>query len=199
MMNVKNVLAVVFLAALMVTGCSKELNVIAGESSGDTNGFTRYTIPSGGQYSNNEGSSAISTTRYKFEVYFDSTAIYNLPKADQYDINKLSGFADNGSVHLQYSARFGWRWSDNHLRLFGFVHNNGKIQEKEIGAIEIGKVYTCTINIQATTYEFVVEGIGSVILPRASTTPKAEGYRLYPYFGGNNLAPHEIHIWLKYL
>jgi hypothetical protein len=28
-------------------------------------------------------------------------------------------------------------------------------------------------------------------------TTKAKGYQLYPYFGGNELAPHDMHIWIK--
>ncbi|MEO5783498.1 MAG: hypothetical protein ABIQ07_09520 [Ginsengibacter sp.] len=34
-------------------------------------------------------------------------------------------------------------------------------------------------------------------LPRTSTTAKAIGYKLYPYFGGDETAPHEIDIWIK--
>jgi hypothetical protein len=200
MLNVNKILAAIIIPAIMVSGCTKEA-VEAGNDlpSKGIEGFTEYTIPAGGQFSNNAATGSLSTSLYKFEAYFDSSAIYTVPTADQHDINKLSGFADNGSVHLQYSARFGWRWSENHLRLFGYVHNNGQIQEKEIGVIEIGKVYTCSIRVNGTSYIFDVSGVGTVTIPRASTTAKAEGYRLFPYFGGNNVAPHEIHIWLKYL
>jgi hypothetical protein len=83
--------------------------------------------------------------------------------------------------------------------LFGYVHNNGQVQEKEIGVIEVGKIYTCSLTINGSSSVFVGAGLHSVSLPRAATTHKAEGYRLFPYFGGNNVAPHEIHIWLKYL
>jgi hypothetical protein len=27
----------------------------------------------------------------------------------------------------------------------------------------------------------------------------AEGYKLWPYFGGNETAPHDIYIWMKWL
>jgi hypothetical protein len=29
------------------------------------------------------------------------------------------------------------------------------------------------------------------------STPKGKGYRLYPYFGGDETAPHDISIWVK--
>jgi hypothetical protein len=34
-------------------------------------------------------------------------------------------------------------------------------------------------------------------MPRKSTTIKAVGYKLYPYFGGDELAPHPVSIWIK--
>jgi hypothetical protein len=36
-------------------------------------------------------------------------------------------------------------------------------------------------------------------LPRTSTTPLAKGYLLYPYFGGDETAPHAIKIAIKSL
>jgi hypothetical protein len=32
-----------------------------------------------------------------------------------------------------------------------------------------------------------------------ATTPKGQGYQLYPYFGGDETAPHDINIWIKNL
>lgn len=72
----------------------------------------------------------------KFVVKFDSSAIYNtVDPSNQYDINKLYGFSDNDSLHQRYSARFGWRWSDNALRIFAYVYNSGVRSSKELGAI----------------------------------------------------------------
>ena len=48
----------------------------------------------------------------------------------------------------------------------------------------------------ARTYLFSVEE-KSVTLPRLSTTAMAKGYRLYPYFGGDETAPHDVRIWIK--
>jgi hypothetical protein len=36
-------------------------------------------------------------------------------------------------------------------------------------------------------------------MSRTAATEKAKGYRLYPYFGGDELAPHQINIWIKNL
>jgi hypothetical protein len=36
-------------------------------------------------------------------------------------------------------------------------------------------------------------------MTRESKTEKAEGYKLFPYFGGDETAPHNISIWIKEL
>ena len=128
---------------------------------------------------------------------FDSTAIYQtLWPENQYDINKLYGFADNGQDHHQYSARFGWAWHDAALHLYAYVYNGGKRESKHLGIIPIGAEVACTIAATPTQYIFSY-GDTREIMPRSSTTPKAKGYLLYPYFGGDETAPHNINIWIK--
>jgi hypothetical protein len=117
---------------------------------------------------------------------------------NQYDINKLYGFSDNNADHHQFSARFGWRWSDNALRLFAYVYNNGIVISKELGSVTIGKEVNCSIKVGEAIYTFIIDEI-TEYLPRSSTTSLAKGYLLYPYFGGDELAPHDINIWIKAL
>ncbi|MGI8584586.1 MAG: hypothetical protein ACR2KX_20545 [Chitinophagaceae bacterium] len=77
-----------------------------------------------------------------FIAKFDSTAIYsNVNPDNRLYINKLYGFSDNNPTHQQFSARFGWRWSDNALRLFGYVYNDGV--RKELGTVAIGTENNC--------------------------------------------------------
>jgi hypothetical protein len=115
---------------------------------------------------------------------------------NQYDINKLFGFSDNDADHHNYSARFGWRWDNNALRLFGYVYNNKVISKSEIMVIKIGTLYQCSIRVTADKYLFTVDE-KTVLIPRSSTTITGSGYKLYPYFGGDETAPHDIHIWIK--
>jgi hypothetical protein len=136
-------------------------------------------------------------TSINFTVKFDSSSIYTTVDPDnQYDINKLYGFSDNNAHHHQFSARIGWRWSDNALRLFGYNYNNGIAEYKEIARIEVGEEIECSISIQSDQYVFKVNG-RTLSMPRATKAEKAIGYKLYPYFGGNETAPHDIHIWIK--
>jgi len=160
--------------------------------------FEKYTIPEGEHYADKQRK--IETSNYRFQVHFDNSAIYTLPDVDQHDINKLTGFSDNRSHHQRFSARFGWRYSDNALRLFAYVYNNSNWIEQELSEIEINQTYTCGIKVKGDYYIFYIEELQiEVMMPRAATTDNAIGYKLYPYFGGNNVAPHDIKIWLKYL
>ena len=162
-------------------------------------GFTKYTIAQGQQFCDNNTYTTTSYSELNFIAKFDSSAIYTTTDpGKQNDINKLYGFADNNSTHHNFSARFGWRWSNNALRLFGYIYNNGLRDSKEIGSVAIGKENNCSIKITATAYQFSLNG-KTDSLPRTSTTFKAEGYKLYPYFGGDEMAPHAINIFIKEL
>jgi hypothetical protein len=133
----------------------------------------------------------------KFIVKFDSSALYqSQDPANQYDINKLYGFSDNGGDHHQYSARIGWRWSDGALRLFAYVYNAGIVASQEITTAAIGQEIHCSIKATANAYEFVINET-AMSLPRSASTSKAKGYQLYPYFGGDETAPHEVRIWIR--
>jgi hypothetical protein len=132
-------------------------------------------------------------------VRFDNTAVYQAADPEnQYDINKLYGFSDNGGLHQQYSARFGWRWSDGALRLFAYVYNHGEVLSEEITTVTIGTEALCAIKVTASQYLFYCNEIIKP-MPRKSKTGKGKGYLLYPYFGGNEPAPHDVAIWIKNL
>jgi hypothetical protein len=186
-------------AAFLLASCSKMTEAIVDKatSTSPSGQFIKYTIEKGNQYCNNNGLKAIEITEMKFSVRFDSTAIYEtvLPE-NQYDINKLYGFSDNNADHHQYSARFGWRWSGKALRLFAYIYNEGSVLSKELTTIAIGAETNCSIKVTSTNYLFSVNGI-TTQLPRMADTEKAKGYQLYPYFGGDEVAPHQINIWIK--
>jgi hypothetical protein len=185
--------------AMLFASCSKMADTVIDKVSTPNNssGFTKYTIRQGNQYCDESGYAAVETSEMKFIVKFDSSAIYEtkLPE-NQNDINKLFGFSDNNADHHQFSARIGWRWNDRALRLFAYVYNNGVMTSNEISSVKIGDEINCSIRVAANNYVFRVNETSST-MPRASTTENAKGYQLYPYFGGDETAPHEINIWIK--
>lgn len=191
-------LLLVIAAAILFTSCKKAADsVIQAMAKPSSSGFIQYTIQKGHQYCDQTGYKPVDLTEMKFTVKFDSTAIYQCASAEnQYDINKLYGFSDNNSDHHQYSARFGWRWSDKALRLFAYVYNHGEVVSKEITAVPIGQEVNCSIRVAGKQYVFTVNDT-FVQLSREAATDSAKGYQLYPYFGGDETAPHEIDIWIK--
>lgn len=143
---------------LILFSCTKETDSFRKGSPGNpktTTQFTKYTIRQGQNSSDGNTFSPTSYSELKFITKFDSTAIYStVLDYNQLDINKLYGFSDNNSGHQQYSARFGWRWSDNALRLFGYVYNNGVRDSKELGTVTIGSEINCSIKVTAKHYVF---------------------------------------------
>lgn len=158
---------------------------------------TEYIIPKGKQYCKPMPYTLSDLDSLCFVAEFDSTAIYTTHDPEnQADINKLYGFSDNNAGHHLYSARFGWRWYDHSLQLFAYIYNNGVRSWRKLADIAIGEKVKCCIKVSGSHYIFEVN-VKQTILPRASTTATARGYLLYPYFGGNETAPHDVHIWIE--
>ncbi len=158
-----------------------------------------YTIFKGQQFSNKNGFATVNVTTLKFKAKFDSSAMYQTTNPEnQGDINKLYGFADNNAQHHSFSARFGWRWFNNQLEIFAYVYNNGILSYKKVGNATIAQEQLYTIKITDGNYVFMM-GEQTQTMPRNSTTPTGQGYKLYPYFGGDELAPQDITILIEEL
>jgi len=189
------------ISSLFFFSCKKENDLTSQkqnpkETSTD---FVEYTINKGQQYCNQTTFLPIKYSELKFKVKFDSTAIYTSVRPEnQLDINKLYGFSDDDSAHQEFSARFGWRWSNNALWLFGYTYNNGIRAFKALGTVSIGAENFCSIKVDSTSYLFTLNDVADTMV-RKSTTSEAVGYKLYPYFGGDELAPHDVRIWIKEL
>lgn len=188
---------------ILLSSCTKSIETIPFNNYSkvlpinNNRAFTRYTIKTGDHFCDKNNLAYVQTDELKFRVRFNTSALYKtINPENQYDINKLYGFSDNQAQHHDYSARFGWRYSDNALRLFAYVYNKGVRTHKEIRLVKPGFTYSCSIKVVGNMYEFDANGI-KVTMPRLATTPKAFGYKLYPYFGGDEVAPQEITIDLN--
>ncbi len=137
----------------------------------------------------------------KLSVRFDSSAIYNLGDADQADVNKLFGFSDCNSSHQDNSARFGWAWNivENKIDIYAYVYKDSQRIIKEIQAIDIGKNYILELRLVQDNYEFIINGESITRVQRGNTCERGLYYLLYPYFGGNRTAPHDIRIHIEEL
>src|SRR5580765_3710065 len=122
------------LVGLLFIGGTKEINchnkskTVAEEGATDKSGspsYNNFTIRQGQHYWDQNGLKSVRTSEMRFIVKFDKSAIYQaVVPENQYDINKLWGFTEG--IKNQYnSARIGWSWNNNALRLYGYVHANG--------------------------------------------------------------------------
>ncbi len=199
-------LLILMLLTPALQGCNKNVGAATAPASTTTNsspvnaGFTRYTIEKGKQFADSTEYllSIVSVKKMHFLVIFDSSAIYQTDTAEnQHDINKLYGFADNNVYdHHAFSARFGWNWYKGQLLLYAYVYNNSVMSFTRLGAIPLGSPADCAIVVRGPEYLFTLNGVTTSV-PRASTTATGAGYKLYPYFGGNEVAPHKINIDIK--
>ena len=197
----KKVPYTLFVSFIFLFSCKKQTDIVSSPKQTTAvqaaDQYTKYTIYQGHQYCDQSTYVPVDYSELKFSVKFDSSAIYKtVLTSNQNDINKLLGFSDNNEDHHQFSARFGWRWSDNALYLFGYTYNNGVMSWKKLGAVKIGAENSCSIKVKSNFYIFSLnDAVDS--MQRLSTTPQAKGYKLYPYFGGDEPAPHDINIWIK--
>jgi hypothetical protein len=117
--------------------------------------------------------------------------------ANQADINKLYGVSDCGTEHHTNSARFGWRWLNGQLEIHAYTYQNKKRNTAYIGTVALGKPSIFEIKIEDNRYTFSLND-KKVVMER-NCTGTGEGYQLYPYFGGDEVAPHDITISIKEL
>ncbi|HEY9117446.1 MAG TPA: hypothetical protein VIN11_06450, partial [Roseivirga sp.] len=119
---------------------------------------------------------------------------------NQMDINKLFGFSDCNSLHHQNSIRFGWNWNGEAIDIYGYHYLDGKLNWKYLGTVEINKVYRYNIYLFEDLIEMEIEGItaNKVQFNRHNLICEiGYYYQLFPYFGGDETAPHDINIYFK--
>ncbi|MGZ8510531.1 MAG: hypothetical protein ACXWWA_09155 [Chitinophagaceae bacterium] len=158
--------------------------------------YVTYLIRKGQHYSDKRPLKTVSTVEMKFYAKFDQSGIYQtVNPANQYDINKLWGFSE-GFNNQYNSARVGWGYSDGAIRLYGYVYSKGIRHSKEITSVTPGQEIYCSIKVSGSNYIFSANGT-SVTLPRGTTASKASGFQQYPYFGGDEVAPHNVSIFIR--
>ena len=135
----------------------------------------------------------------RFQAIFDSSAIYRTATPEnQYDINKLIGFSDCSSHHQTNSARFGWNWLNNALHIYAYDYVNGDRQAKELGTVELGVTNSFKIATSGNSYVFTLNGKEET-MARHCAGGVGVSYKLLPYFGGDEIAPHDIRIKVRFL
>lgn len=159
--------------------------------------FTGYLIKAGNNYCEKNGYPLLTVKAFSFRAIFDSSAIYAtvLPE-NQDDINKLYGFSDSMTHHHRNSARFGWNWAGNALHIHAYTYEHGMRRSKELGTVPLHQAIDYRIAVEPGIYRFTVNGHTDT-MTRGSDDTLARGYKLLPYFGGDEPAPHDIVIRIR--
>lgn len=141
-----------------------------------------------------------TTTELKFKAKFDSSAIYtSIDPANQYDTNKLLGLSDCNTLHQTNSARFGWRWVNNQLEIMAYCYIDAVRPEPvRVAVVDLNTVNTYSIAFESDRYLFTVNDTNKVEVSK-NCNYNGLRYKLYPYFGGDEVAPHEVRIWIEEL
>lgn len=160
-------------------------------------GFEIFTI-SQGQHSSITRNEAFSGTGIQATAIFDESAIYTLEDPqNQADINKLVGFSDCQQHHQSESARFGWRWYEDELQILAYVYNEGQLKYELMGSIPLNQEINLQLLLTEDSYIFSGDGLQDVTTARTTTCEAGENYWLWPYFGGDEPAPHNVEVRLK--
>ena len=177
------------LVLLMFVSCTKEV---------DDLGFRTYVIPEGQHRSGNFFNHP-DNSRINFQFILDESAEYKteIPE-NQYDVNKIYGFSDFGKAHQKYSIRLGWRYVEGNVELCWLKRENSNNSSGFIRNIELNQIYNAVIDINTFYYVIVVNNDTTMVRRRpGSFWGTIRRYYLYPYFGGNEFAPHDITIKIK--
>lgn len=153
-----------------------------------------FIIKKGHHYSDNLPK--LVRNKLEYDVKFDASCAYTIDKVEQADINKVFGFNSCTATHDYQSARFGWRWYNDSLQIFYYVYNQGKREYGYLTTLKIGEFYRLKLEQTAVKYVFTVNNV--VYEHKKVWNCNAPyNYHLWPYFGGNTPAPHDIIITFK--
>lgn len=159
-----------------------------------------YTIKKNRHYSGLHFNLNYNKKIMQREVVFSNNCKYIFDDVDRFDINKLFGFSEG--LHHKNSARFGWLYNPHNdmMELHAYVYADGvrDLKDTFICAVNFSVSLNLLIEAKEDHYLFTViagsfRNTYTKKMARGKATKKY-GYDLYPYFGGNKKAPHEMDI-----
>lgn len=159
-----------------------------------------YKIRKGNHYSFHLPSPYFGLKKnFVLKVLFNESCKYNLVDVDQFDLNKLWGVSFGN--HLKNSIRIGWRYNikSDKIELGAYIHENGIIGCRWIGELETGIKYDIDFDLTKVGFGVAISYTPAHFEYKEFdfNYPKTKiGYYLFPYFGGNKTAPHDIKIKL---
>ncbi|MFT6215151.1 MAG: hypothetical protein ACJAS3_001548 [Roseivirga sp.] len=168
---------------------------------------SKYQITQGGHESRVVGglpSSKLRTMKsntLSFIARFDESARYDLGNNNQLDINKLMGFSDCNSLHHENSIRFGWRYSidKDNIEIFAYAYSSGVMKFNYMGDVALNENVHYQIQILDDVFSLQLNHGDGLAIERTASCNNGLYYMLFPYFGGDELAPHDVSIFIEEL
>lgn len=166
---------------------------------------SHYVIPKGKHASKLKGRfpgdklRTLKRDRLEFRARFDETARYNAGIRNQADINKLMGFSEANSHHRKNSIRFGWRYDllTDSIEVFAYAYEESKRWYQRITKVAINQSVKYCIQITDQAFYLIVDDAQVVEFQRTVKNKKGIYYLLFPFFGGNEVAPHDINVYVE--
>jgi len=157
-----------------------------------------------------------SKVAYEWELTDSAIHFYPLGDENANDTHKVAG--ESFGNHMMDSVRTGFQNNNKQKRtnLINYMHNGGVTTYKRVGTVRTRTRYLTTrehlfdqnkfilTTIEKNTGISVLEEHGTgIIVPSLTIDFKypsiRAGFRLWPYWGGQHTAPHNVTIKLGYL
>lgn len=144
----------------------------------------------------------------RFNAIFGLGCNYDLGNSDQADVNKLYGLQFGWSSQ-RASARVGWRYVPSTkvegrrglIELLLYVHDGRERIILPIANVALGEGFSCSLFIsgQSQVLAFFDCNTASIFknYQLEHVKPWRLKFRLFPYFGGNQVAPKLMKIFIK--
>jgi len=136
-----------------------------------------------------------------FSATFDSSCLYELSNDDQGDVNKLYGVSFG--MHHKNSFRIGWNCDGDRMSIYSYYYNDGVRTSREIASI---------LPEEKIDFDIIFDRKDNLITIFGETKSRTFckntiyhfykaskfSYTLFPYFGGNHVAPHDMLITIQH-
>jgi hypothetical protein len=118
------------------------------------------------------------------------------------DLNKLAGIG-YGMNHQKNSFRLAWLPDFDQqgiIKIYGYTYDDRKSDPKFAYAFitNVNVMQPCQATIVGQGNKYAITVNGTTIFMENNNPDPSLCFRLFPYFGGNNTAPHDMVIELEY-
>ena len=131
----------------------------------------------------------------KMSAKFNRSVIYNLQNENQGDWNKLIGFSEDVRIHKN-SVRISWRWNleRDYVELGYYCYVNGEIFKGIMYWVDIDEPFQFMIRDDQEKQNYIIDINGTYEIVFHGRIFDEKKFWSYPYFGGQEVAPHDIKI-----